>query len=130
MRGFRHVVDAVELPDAREHLRHGIDAGVRMFAAHRDVFRALFSMAQLDSDAVGGAVARVEEDRAGGMRHLAQRLAEQKALRADVTADQAADLLWLLTSFDAYDQLATGRNLPADAITGILVTAAERTVCR
>ncbi|MFD7012014.1 hypothetical protein [Rhodococcus jostii] len=48
-----------------------------MFAAHRDVFRALFSMAQLDADAVGGAIARIEENRAGGMAHLAQRLAER-----------------------------------------------------
>ena len=89
--GFQAVVDAVEHPDAREHLRGGIDAGVRVFAAHRDVFRALFSMAQLDADAVGGAIARIEENRAGGMAHLAQRLAEQEFLRPEVTVDEAAD---------------------------------------
>jgi hypothetical protein len=39
------------------------------------------------------------------MARLAQRLADEEALRAGVTADQAADLLWLLTSFDSFDLL-------------------------
>lgn len=128
--GFQRVVDAVAHPDAREHLRGGIDAGVRVFAAHRDVFRALFSMAQLDADAVGGAIARIEENRAGGMVHLAQRLAEQEVLRPEVTADEAADTLWLLASFDSFDQLYTGRNLPVDDVSRTLITTAERSLCR
>jgi AcrR family transcriptional regulator len=128
--GFQAVVDAVAHPDAREHLRGGIDAGVRVFAAHRDVFRTLFSMAQLDADAVGGAIARIEENRAGGMAHLARRLGEQEILRPDVTVDDAADLLWLLTSFDSFDQLHTGRNLPVDAVSRTLITTAERSLCQ
>jgi AcrR family transcriptional regulator len=128
--GFQAVVDAVEHPDAREHLRGGIDSGVRVFAAHRDVFRALFSMAQLDADAVGGAIARIEENRAGGMVHLARRLAEQEVLRPEVTVDEAADLLWLLASFDSFDQLYTGRNLPVADVSRALITTAERSLCR
>jgi AcrR family transcriptional regulator len=128
--GFQQVVDAVADPDARRHLRGGIAGGVRVFAAHRDVFRALFSMAELDADAVGRAIARIEENRAGGMTHLAQRLAEQDLLRADVSVDQAADLLWLLTSFDSFDQLYTGRKLSPGDTAELLVTAAERGLCR
>jgi AcrR family transcriptional regulator len=128
--GFQQVVDAVAYPDAREHLREGISGGVRVFAAHRDVFRALFSMAQLDADAVGGAIARIEENRAGGMAHLARRLAEQEVLRPDVTTEQAADLLWLLASFDSFDQLYTARKLAVDDVARVLTTAAERTLCR
>jgi AcrR family transcriptional regulator len=128
--GFAQVVDAVADPDARQHLRGGITGGVRVFAAHRDVFRALFSMAELDADAVGGAISRIEENRAGGMAHLAQRLAEQDLLRAEVSVDQAADLLWLLTSFDSFDQLYTGRKLSAEDAAELLVTAAERSLCR
>jgi AcrR family transcriptional regulator len=126
--GFAQVVDAVA--DAREHLRGGIAGGVRVFAKHRDVFRALFSMAELDADAVGGAIARIEENRAGGMAHLAQRLAEQDLLRAEVAVDQAADLLWLLTSFDSFDQLYTGRKLSPEDTAELLVMAAERSLCR
>jgi len=128
--GFQRVVDAVADPDAREHLRGGIAAGVRVFAAHRDVFRTLFSMAELDADAVGAAITRIEENRAGGMAHLARRLAEQDVLRADVPAEAAADLLWLLTSFDSFDQLYTGRKLSPDDIAGVLIATAERSLCR
>ncbi|HJX42091.1 MAG TPA: TetR/AcrR family transcriptional regulator [Geodermatophilus sp.] len=128
--GFPQVVRAVEHPDARTHMRDGIDAGARMFAAHRDVFRALFSMAALDPDAVAGAMTRIEENRAGGMAYLAGRLAEQDALHPDVTADQAADVLWLITSFDSFDQLATGRGLTVDEVSRTLVTTAERSLCR
>jgi AcrR family transcriptional regulator len=128
--GFQQVVDAVADPDARRHLRGGIAGGVRVFAAHRDVFRALFSMAELDTDAVGGAISRIEENRAGGMAHLAQRLAEQDLLRAEVSVEQAADLLWLLTSFDSFDQLHTGRKLSPEDTAELLVTAAERSLCR
>ena len=128
--GFQQVVDAVEHPDARQHLRGGIDAGVRMFAAYRDVFHALFSMAQLDPEAVGGAIEGIEKDRAGGVAHLARRLAEQGALRPDVSADEAAHLLWLLASFDSFDQLYTGRDLSVDDVARVLVDAAERSLCR
>src|SRR5215212_2779842 len=65
--GFERVLDAVADPDPRVHLRDGIAGGVHMFAAHRDVFRALMSMSAVDPDAVGGAMRRSEERRARGM---------------------------------------------------------------
>lgn len=128
--GFERMLRAAAHPDAREGLRGGIRDVVLMYAAHRDVLRALSSMALLDADAVGGAVQRMEEGRAGGMAHLAQRLAEQGVLRPDVTADEATDLLWVLTSFDSFDLLHTGRSLTADKVAKTLVTTAERSLCR
>ena len=79
-----------------------------MFAADRDVFRALESMSALDDEAVGGAMRRGEAIRSRGMARLAGRLDEQGVLLPGVTAERAADVLWLLTSFDAFDQLYTG----------------------
>ncbi|KWX01251.1 TetR family transcriptional regulator [Carbonactinospora thermoautotrophica] len=128
--GFERMVRAVLQPDALEGLRGGIRGNVLMYAAHRDVLRALFSMAQLDADAVGGAVHRMEKGRAAGMGELAQRLSEQGVLRAGVTADEAATLLWVLTSFDCFDLLYTGRALTVDEIATTLVATAERTLCR
>jgi AcrR family transcriptional regulator len=128
--GFDRVVQAVAHSDAREHLRSGIRSGVAMFAADREVRRALFSMAQLDQETLGGAVRRWEADRAGGMAHLARRLAEQGVLRPDVTVEQATHLLWVLTSFDSFDLLYTGRGLPTNEVADILITAAERSLCR
>jgi hypothetical protein len=39
-------------------------------------------------------------------------------------------VLWVLSSFEAFDLLSTGRGLPTDAVSDILVAAAERAVCR
>ena len=128
--GFQEVVEAVAHPDAREHLRRGLRAGAEWFAAHRDVARALYSMTLLDPEAMGGAVQRWEENRAGGMEYLARRLAEQDLLRPDVTTKEATDLLWLLASFDSFDQLYTGRGLPVDDVVRVLITTAERSLCR
>lgn len=128
--GFAGMLQAAAHPDAREALRGVIRAVVEMYAAHRDVLRALSSMALLDVSAVGGAIQRLEQNRAGGMARLAQRLADQEALRADVTASQAADLLWLLTSFDSFDLLCTGRDLSTEKTVATLITTAERSLCR
>jgi AcrR family transcriptional regulator len=128
--GVDRLLEAVRHPDAREHLRGGLREGARVFAANRDVMRALHSMAALDEDAVGGAVRRMEEQRAKGMTRLARRLAEQDVLRPDLTVEQAADVLWLLARFDAFDQLFTGKGMSVDDAARMLVTTAERTLCR
>jgi AcrR family transcriptional regulator len=126
--GFARVIEAIGHPDAREHMRRGIRAGVEVFAAHRDVHRVLHSMAQLDPEAVGGVMQRADVRRGRGMDHLAGRLAEQRRLRAGIGAKEAADLLWILTSFDAFDLLFTGRGLPVDEVARVLVGTAERSL--
>ena len=126
--GFRRVLDAVADPDPGVTLRAGITGGVQTFAAHRDVFRALVSMAELDPDAVGGAMQRSEQRRAKGMMRLARRLAQHGLLRDGLTAKQAADRLWVLTSFDAFDLLFSGRKQSANAVAAVLVDMARRSV--
>lgn len=128
--GFDRLVEAVQHPDAREHLRGAIRAGVEVFAKLRDVARVLFSMTALDQDAVGGAIRRIEDDRGGGNAHLARRLAAQDLLRDEVTAEEATNLLWVLSSFDSFDLLYTGRNLTVKETARSLITAAERTLLR
>jgi AcrR family transcriptional regulator len=128
--GFEDVLRAAEHPDALEGLRDGIRGIVHMYAVNRDVLRTLFSMALLDGDAVGGVVQRMDEGRAHGMAYHAQRLAEQGVLRPDVTVDEAADLLWLLTSFDSFDLLYTGRARSPAKVAQTLVTMAERSLGR
>jgi len=124
--GFPRLTEAVANPDAREHLRGGLAAGTRMYAAERDVYRVLFSMAQLDPESVGGAIATMEQERRGGMEHLARRLAEDRVLRPGVTIEEATDVLWMLCSFETFDVLRAGRGLPVDRCAEILVTTAER----
>jgi AcrR family transcriptional regulator len=127
---YRRLVDAAAHADARESLRRGMRAACEMFADARDVARALYSMAQLDEEAVGGAVRRFEEERARGMARLARRLAVQDVLRPGVTAGEAADVLWVLTSFDSFDSLYAGRGLPVEEVAETLTGIAERTLYR
>ena len=103
---------------------------MRTFAAHRDEFRVLYSMAQLDPEAVGGAMHRSEQKRSRAMDELAGRLSDQDALRAGVSRRQAADLLFVLTSFESFDLLFSGRGLSARATADALIEVAERTLCR
>jgi AcrR family transcriptional regulator len=126
--GFQRVLDAIADPDPRVTVRAGITGGVHTFAADRDVFRALVSMAELDPDAVGGAMQRSEERRARGMLRLARRLAKEGLLQEGLGAKRAADRLWVITSFDAFDLLYTGRRLSANEVARVLVDMAERSV--
>lgn len=127
--GFDRVLEAASHSNPREALHGGIRGVIQMYAAHRDVLRALHSMAQLDADAVGTAVQKMDKGRSSGMASQARRLAEQGLLRTDVTVDEAADLLCLLTSFDTFDLLHTGRALSADKVAQRLITVAERSLC-
>ena len=124
--GYERLVEASHRPNAREAFRGGLRAASEMLAAERDTWRALRSMAQLDQDAVGGAVERWEEERAAGMARIAAQLHEQGHLRAGVSVEEANDVLWVITSFESFDLLYSGRGLPLDAVVERLTEAAER----
>jgi len=127
--GFATLLAAAEHPDAREAMHGTIRGAIRMYASHRVVLRALFSIAQTAPDVVGGAVDRMEAGRAQGMVEVAGRLAEQGILRGDVGVEEAADLLWVLTAFETFDLLYTGRIQSPDHVADTLVTTADRSLC-
>jgi hypothetical protein len=87
-------------------------------------------MAMIDPDVEAGAMQRMEERRFEGMIYLAGRLSEQDVLRPDVSAADAAQILFVMTSFDAFDLLYTGRGLAVDQVGCLLAATAERAVCR
>ena len=127
---YDRLLEATFEPDAREHLRAGFRHGTEMLARDRDLVRALFSMAPLDPDGVGAAVRRREENRARGMRRVARRLREQDLLAPGVSAAQAEHTLWVLTSFEAFDLLHTGRGLSPAAAARLLTETAERALLK
>jgi AcrR family transcriptional regulator len=127
---YDRLLEAKFEPDAREHLRAGMRSATEMLAADRDVVRALFSMAPLDPDGVGAAVRRREEQRARGMRRLARRLHEQDLLAPGVSPAHAEHILWVLTSFEAFDLLHTGRGLSPSTAARQLTETAERALLR
>jgi AcrR family transcriptional regulator len=126
--GFEHVVAANRLPDAREAFRAALRASVRAYASHAALARGLFTLAAIDPDAVAG-LAAIEDGRRPGMQHLAGRLDRQGQLRPDVSVAEAADLLTVVTSFQAFDQLLADGTSP-EVIADRLVALGERSVCR
>ena len=87
-------------------------------------------MERLDADAVGGAIARIEEQRTAGMAGLAMRLKRAGELRDGVSAKRAAHHIWIAASFEAFDLLYSGRGLPTAEVAEILVDGTERAICR
>jgi AcrR family transcriptional regulator len=127
---YERLLEAKHEPNAREHMRVGFRTATEMLAADPDIVRALFSMAQLDEQAVGDAVRRREERRAAGMKRLARRLGEQDLLRPDVSVDDAEQILWVLTSFESFDLLYTRRGLSREAVADLLFATAERALLK
>lgn len=128
--GFERMLRQSRQPDARESLRAGIHELAAMYAAERGVIRSLVSIVRLDTGAFSGAIARLEERRARAMTDLANRLAGQDQLRPDLDPEDAANALWLLTSFDAFDLLYVGRRLATQRVADTLTAMAERAICR
>ena len=128
--GFSALLTASRHPDAMEAMRGTISGVVRMYESDVDVLRSLYAMARLDPDAVGRSVERLEAGRAQGMGGIAEGLHVQGLLRPEVDVDAATDLLWLLTAFDTFDLLHTGRGRRGEAVAVALIEIAERTLCR
>ena len=126
--GFQRIVDAVALPDARDAVRESLRAAASVYAAERDVSRTIYSMWSLEPEAVRRAFEVVERGRAEGQQWLARRLADEGHLHPDVTVEEAADILWVITSFETFDQLYTGRRLSEEDTAERLVTMAERSL--
>ena len=124
--GFQRIVDAVALPDSRDAVRASLRAAAYTCAAERDVSRTIYSMWSLEPEAVRGTFEVVERGRAEGQRRMAERLAADGNLHADTTVDEATDILWVITSFETFDQLYTGRGLGEEDVAARLITMAER----
>ena len=60
------------------------------------------------------------------MGRIARGLHEQGELRPGVSVEEANDVLWVITSFESFDLLYTGRGLPLDAVIERLTETAER----
>ena len=127
--GFDRLIEANRLPNALEALRRAQRESARLYGSLPELARALFTLAAIDPDAVT-AVAALEDGRRPGMRILARRLSRQGYLRPGVSVQEATDLLTVVTSFEAFDQLFHGSGLPVELVADRLVALAERSVCR
>jgi AcrR family transcriptional regulator len=127
--GFDELVASSRLPDALESLRTSARIAVQLYARMPALARAIFTLGAIDPDAVA-AVRAIEDGRRPGQAHLAKQLAAQGYLRDDVSIEEATDILNVLTSFQAFDELFTGSGLDAETVADRLIAMAERSLCR
>lgn len=127
--GFDELIAAYRRPDALEAMREAQRAAVRMYALMPDLARGLFTLAAIDPDGVA-AVSAIEDGRRPGVTSLGGRLDEQGYLRKGISSSEAADMLTVVTSFQAFDELFSGSGLPAEIVADRLIAMAERSVCR
>jgi AcrR family transcriptional regulator len=128
--GIGELGEAVEAANARDHLRAGIRAASRMKGQELVIYRVLHAMDRLDPESAGGALRKMETARRGGVQSLAEHLEREGALRDGMGVEEAADVLWVLTSFESLDLLVTGRSHTVEEAIETLVDMAERAVCR
>jgi AcrR family transcriptional regulator len=114
--GYARLVEAKFQPDVRDQLRAGVKAACEMFAANRDIYRALRSVAQLEG---------MDAERANAMRRIARLLKEQNVLREDLSQKDAEHILWMLSSFESFDELYTNRGLSTARTVKLLIETAE-----
>ena len=127
--GWDRMREAFRDPDAWSAVRRNLEEGTRLVASEHPVALAISTLAAVDPDAAVVA-AELDELRLRGLDSLARRLGEQGYLRPELDHQQAVEILWVLTSWNTFDQLYSGRGLDQPAAAERLVTMARLTLCR
>lgn len=126
--GFDELLRAYRLSDALQAMRELQRAAVRMYALMPELARGLFTLAAIDPDGVA-AVSAIEDGRRPGMASLVERLDVQGYLRPGIPRAEASEMLTVITSFQAFDELFAGCGLPAEVVADRLIAMAERSIC-
>jgi AcrR family transcriptional regulator len=114
--GYARLVQAKYQPDVRDQVRAGLTAACEMFAANRDIYRALRSVAELPE---------MDAERANAMKRIARELKAQNVLREDLSVNDAEHILWMLSSFESFDELYTNRGLSTSRTIKLLLETTE-----
>jgi len=125
--GFARIGQALRGPDVVRAFEVSMDVAMELYSQEHEVSWALLSLAAVDRDA-SSAAARLNFGRRDGMRKIAQRMHDQGVLRDDVTVDEAADVLWLITSFETFGQLYRDRSLTPQQVGERLMAGTRRTL--
>jgi AcrR family transcriptional regulator len=127
--GFARIGEALRGPDVVRAFEISMDVAMDLYSREHAVSWALLSLSAVDRDA-SSAAARLNFGRREGMRKIAQRMHDQGVLRDDVTVDEAADVLWLITSFETFGQLYRDRGLTPKQVGERLMAITRRTLYR
>src|SRR5689334_12133592 len=121
--GQPRVDDVADSADPVVALGRSFEAGCRFWAAEHVLVRKLTGLALVDPE-VRRLLARVDKGRLPLLTRLVERLADTGHLAAGCTQRRAVDVLWMLSSFEAFDQLFTGRRLPVREVANALTDTA------
>jgi AcrR family transcriptional regulator len=127
--GFARIGMALRGPEVVRAFEISIDVAMELYSQEHAVGQALLSLSAVDRDA-SSAAARLNFGRREGMKKLAQRMHDQGVLRDDVRVDEAADILWIVTSFETFEQLYRGRGLSPKQVGERLMAITRRTLYR
>jgi AcrR family transcriptional regulator len=127
--GFARIGQALRGPDVVRAFEISMDVAMELYSSEYRVGSALLSLAAVDRDA-SSAAARLNYGRREGMRKIAERMRDQGVLRPDTTVEEAADVLWLVTSFETFYQLYRDRNLTPKQVGERLMAIVRRTLYR
>jgi AcrR family transcriptional regulator len=125
--GQEAVVDSVEVVDPVDAMRQAFVMGSRFWAAERPLVHKLTGLAAVDAD-IRPILALAERDRLPLLARLVDRLAGAQLLAPSYSSDEALHVLWMLSSFEAFDQLFTGRGLPVEEVARLLGDLAVATL--
>jgi AcrR family transcriptional regulator len=127
--GQQQVVAALELADPIQALRRAFELGCRFWASEHALVRRLSGLAAVDPE-IRQVLSQAEQQRLPLLTRLAERLAEAGHLAAGYSTSRTVDLLWLLSSFEAFDQLFSGRQLPVEEVASVLFDLAARALAQ
>jgi AcrR family transcriptional regulator len=125
--GQAAVRDAVELADPVDALRQAFLSGCRFWAAEHALVRRLTGLAAVDTE-IKRVITEVQRHRLPLLTGLVERLSAARRLSTSVPPGRALDVLWMLSSFEAFDQLFAERQLPVDEVAEALADVAVRAV--
>ena len=125
--GFARIGQALRGPDVVQAFATSIEVAMDLYSQEHAVAQALLSLSAVDRDA-SSAAARLNLGRREGMQKLAQRMRDQGVLRPDLTVNEAADILWIITSYETFDQFYRGRSLTPKQVGERLMTITNATL--
>jgi AcrR family transcriptional regulator len=106
-----------------------IAAGCDYWATDPDLVRKISALGSLQHD-VQALLAEHDSGRLTILTRMVERLAAARVLHSECAPEHAIDVLWVLTSFDAYDLLTRGRRLSHDTAADTLTRLAESELLR
>ena len=128
--GWERMRKAFRDPDAWVAIRRNIEEGTRMVAIRAPGRPGDQRPGRGRPGCRGGRGRAWTSSGCGACESLARRLGEQGYLRPELDHEQAVEILWVLTSWNTFDQLYSGRGLDQPAAAERLVTMARLTLCR